>query len=218
MAGRTATEELELTQVGGNGDGEAGDRGPDGNGGGEASPAAPAGIYVTGVWLALASILMFFTALASSFVVRKGLSNDWVAFPLPGILWANTAVLVVSSATLERARRRLARQALNDFRAWWGLSTALGLLFLVGQLVAWRELRAAGVYVSTNPSSSFFYLLTGTHGLHLLGGVLALLYVGVRERRDALRVSRETAVAATSIYWHFLGGLWIALFLLLYLG
>lgn len=219
MTGKTAIEELEPPQLGQAGGGSATGRGsPEGGDGGPVPRGTPQGTYVTGIWLALASILMFFTALVSSFVVRKGLSNDWVAFPLPSILWANTAVLVASSATLERARRLLARQALNDFRGWWGVTTALGLLFLVGQLVAWRELRAAEIYLSTNPSSSFFYLLTGTHGLHLLGGVLALLYVGVRERQESLRVSRETAVAATSIYWHFLGGLWIVLFLLLYLG
>lgn len=221
MTGKTAIEELEPPQLqkagGGSGPGK---QGPGGDGGdGRPVPrGTPQGIYVTGIWLALASILMFFTALVSSFVVRKGLSNDWVAFEWPRILWANTAVLVASSLTVERARRLLGRGALAGFRLWWGATTVLGLFFLAGQLIAWQELAAAGVYLATNPSSSFFYLLTGTHGLHLLGGVLALLYVGARERRESLRVSRETAVTATSIYWHFLGGLWIVLFLLLYLG
>ncbi len=217
MAGKAATEELDLTEVGG---GRGGFDAPsgrgDGDGGGAPGRAGmPQGIYVTGIWLALASIVMFFTALTSSFIVRKGLSNDWVAFPLPRILWANTAVLLASSATLERARRLLRRQNSPGFRRWWGMTTGLGLLFLAGQLVAWRQLATAGVYVATNPSSSFFYLLTGAHGVHLLGGLLALYYAGFRGLE---RARRQTAANATGIYWHFMGGLWVILFLLLSTG
>ena len=215
MATKTATDELELLDVGGPGGfGPEGFGHPGGGGGG----AVPQRIYVTGIWLALASILMFFTALTSSFLVRKGLANDWVPFALPRILWGNTAVLLLSSVSVERARRRLGQRAVGEFRRWWGLTTALGLVFLAGQLVAWRQLAAAGVYLASNPSSSFFYLLTGAHGAHLLGGVLALFYVGFRKSAAEGRLSQQTAVTVVSIYWHFLGGLWVYLFLLLHWG
>lgn len=221
MAGKTATEELELIDVGGDEGGfPPGDLGPNGDAGGSA--ALPQRIYLTGIWLALASILMFFMALTSSYIVRKGLSTDWVALPLPPILWLNTVVLLVSSLTIERARRSLARHLVGDFHRWWGITTALGGMFLAGQLVAWRQLAAAGVYLSTNPSSSFFYLLTGTHGAHLLGGIVALVYVGFRGRREDVRPgtrpSPHTVATMTSVYWHFLDGLWVFLFLLLLLG
>jgi cytochrome c oxidase subunit 3 len=211
MTGKAATEELEALDVGGTGGGgdwawEPG--GPDGS-------AAPQRVYLTGICLALASIVMFFAALASAYLVRQGISTDWVPIKLPAILWGNTVVLLASSATLERARRLLAEGRPGGFRRWWGLTTVLGLLFLAGQFVAWTELRAAGVYLATNPSSSFFYVLTGAHGLHLLGGVAALLYLARRDESREHRAGLQTAAAAASVYWHFLGAVWICVFLLL---
>ncbi|MGH9862919.1 MAG: cytochrome c oxidase subunit 3 [Candidatus Acidiferrales bacterium] len=217
MTAKTATEELELTDVGHD------EHGPDeprsgGNGGGAALPAMPQHAYLTGIILALAAITMFFLALTSSFIVRKGLADDWVAFPLPPILWLNTALLLASSVSLERARRELRRGERGRFQRWWALTTALGLGFLAGQLIAWQQLAAAGVYLASNPSSSFFYVLTGSHGLHLLGGVIALSVVGFRPRREDARLSQTTAARVAGVYWHFMGGLWVYLLLLLLLG
>ncbi len=221
MTPRATTEEVELIEVGG------GDRGPvsaefrPGRGGdGGAAPFFPQRIYISGIVLALAAMLMFFMALASAYVVRKGLSGDWIPLGLPRILWFNTAVIIVSSLTIERARRLLAPQAagLRDFRGWWGLTTALGVAFLVGQLFAWRQLAAAGIYLATNPSSSFFYLITTAHGIHLLGGLVALSVVGFRSWPAEARVNHGTAVTVSAIYWHFLGALWVFLFLLLLVG
>jgi len=211
MAGRAATEELELIEVGGAGGADRGDGGwgPDEGG----APAPPQRVYLTGIWLALASILMFFTALVSAYVVRQGISTDWAPFPLPGILWGNTLVLLASSVTLERARRLMGRGDEDAFRRWWLGTTVLGLLFLVGQVVAWGQLASAGVYLASNPSSSFFYVLTTAHGLHLLGGIAALLYIGFR--KELQRASVATATTAAAAYWHFLGGLWVLLFGLL---
>jgi cytochrome c oxidase subunit III len=105
----------------------------------------------------------------------------------------------------------------EGFRRWWAITTALGALFLVGQFAAWRQLAAQGVFLVTNPSSSFFYLLTALHGLHLLGGIVALLYVTYRPWQRS-RITQSTAADLVSIYWHFMDGLWIFLFALLYLG
>lgn len=190
-------------------------------GGGEGfgrTPGRSPETYVTGIWIALASILMFFLALTSSFIVRKGMGQDWQPFELPRTLWATTALLLASSVTLERARRALVAGGRATYRRWWTLTTMLGVFFLSGQLVAWSQLWAAGVFLATNPSSSFFYLLTGTHGLHLLGGLIALSYVGARSRRPEPWPAERPAVTATAIYWHFLGVLWVLLFLLLKLG
>lgn len=213
---KTATEELELIGLGGGHRG-AREGSPGSPGGGSHPSALTPRVYVTGIWLALAPILMFFAALTSSLIVRKGLSDDWASFPLPGILWGNTAVLLASSLTLERARWFTGRDLASGFRRWWTVTTLLGILFLAGQLVAWRQLAAAGVFLATNPSSSFFYVLTATHGAHLLGGVVALLYVGVRAEQASWS-RRSAATTAASIYWHFLSGLWVFIFLLLYLG
>src|SRR5208337_1911791 len=108
-------------------------------------------------------------------------SNRWVPLHLPWLIWVNTALLLLSSAVIELARRRLALGELPQFRRLWLAATTLGVLFLVGQLAAWRQLVLAGFYVATNQASSFFYIFTGLHGLHLLGGICALLYVAFRK-------------------------------------
>jgi cytochrome c oxidase subunit III len=192
--------------------------GPGADGGdGGGLPHYPARLYVTGLTMGLAAILMFFMALTSAYVVRKGLGNDWRSLALPPVLWINTLILLASSATIYRARRRLARLDLSGFRHWWGVTVSLGLLFLLGQLLAWRQLVHQGVYLATNPSSSFFYVLTAAHGAHLLGGIVVLLLVGLRPWRRA-RMTRSTAAELASIYWHFMDGLWVFIFLLLHLG
>jgi cytochrome c oxidase subunit 3 len=91
------------------------------------------------------------------------------------------------------------------------------VLFLAGQFIAWRQLAREGVFLVTNPSSSFFYVLTAAHGLHLLGGILALVYVSRRNWQRA-RITQATATDVASIYWHCMDGLWVFLFALLYLG
>ena len=175
-------------------------------------------MYLTGVSVMLAAVLMFFMALASSYIVRKGTGLDWQPIDMPRILWLNTAVLVLSSITIEVARRKLAgADDVGEFRNWWAVTTALGTLFLSGQIVAWRELADQGLFLATNPSSSFFYLLTASHGAHLLVGLAALLYVALRAGRNTWR-RRAIAAEGVAIYWHFLDGLWVFLLLLLNFG
>ncbi len=214
----TLTDELGLLHSGKGGGTRPPAGGDDDGGSGHGERArVPRRAYFTGVSLGLAAILMFFMALTSSYIVRKGLGGDWQTVRLPRILWLNTLVLLASSATIEVARRKLAAGATEAFRRWWALTTGLGLAFLLGQVTAWRQLAAAGVYLASNPASSFFYVLTAAHGAHLLGGIVALLYVAFRAWERS-RMTQGTAAELTSIYWHFMDGLWVFLFLLLYLG
>ncbi len=218
MPGAIVTDELELTRSGGTGPGK-GENTPGGGGGGGddsfGSGEVPQRTYVTGMTVALGGILMFFMGLVSAFIVRKGLSNDWLPLAVPRILWLNTLILMASSVTLARSRARFAGADLEGFRHWWNVTTALGILFLAGQLIAWRQLVAGGVYLSSNPSSSFFYVFTAAHGLHLLGGIVALLAVALRPTK---RLTRGTATEVVSMYWHFMDGLWVFIFLLFLLG
>jgi cytochrome c oxidase subunit 3 len=167
------------------------------------------------MWMGIAGIVMIFAAFTSALVVRRGLSTDWVPTALPHILFLNTAVLVFSSLTLELSRRSLRARRSSEFARWLYLTVALGLAFVGGQLEAWKELASRGVYLSTNPSSSFFYLLTAAHGIHLLGGIIALLVLGFRTQKLAAIPKKRVAVEVTSIYWHFMDGLWIYLLILL---
>jgi cytochrome c oxidase subunit 3 len=187
-----------------------------GNGGGSGSDSpGRQRAYVTGMTVALGGILMFFMALVSAYIVRKGAGTDWRALIVPRILWVNTAILIISSFTLSRSRRDFLRDELQGFRHWWYVTTALGFLFLIGQLIAWRQLNAAGVYLASNPSSSFFYVFTAAHGLHILGGLGALLAVAFHKGR---RLTLATSSNVVAMYWHFMDGLWVFLFLLLTLG
>ncbi|MFY9529612.1 MAG: cytochrome c oxidase subunit 3 [Candidatus Acidiferrales bacterium] len=219
MPGATVTEELELIDSGGPAGPGKGGHSPGGGGGGGDEGAGespvPQRTYITGMTVALAGILMFFMALVSAYIVRKGLSNDWRSLAVPRILWLNTLILMVSSVTLARSRKNLGRADEDGFRHWWNVTTVLGLLFLAGQLIAWRQLVRAGVFLATNPSSSFFYVFTAAHGLHLLGGVIALLLVALRPTK---RLTRGTATEVVGMYWHFMDGLWVFIFLLLILG
>jgi cytochrome c oxidase subunit 3 len=192
-----------------------------GNAGGDRTPergrSSPKK-YSTAIVLAMLSILMFFMALTAAFVVlRINNLHTWSAVRLPWILWVNTVVLLASSATLELARRKLQVHSLRGFKQRWALTTILGMIFLTGQVIAWRHLAAEGVYMASRLSSSFFYVFTALHAVHLIGGICALLYVALRNF-EAAHVSRLVAAQVTSYYWHFMDGLWLFLLALLYFG
>ena len=200
--------------------------------------------YRIGMFFALTAVVMLFVSFTSAYIVRQGVGTwsdasaryvtDWQPISLPPILWINTVILLLSSFTLAMAQRRLARKLkaaprggtspvaesvliVNGQRSipWLGITFVLGAGFLVGQLLAWEQLRHLGIFVSTNPSSSFFYVLTATHALHLAGGVLALGYVVFHAVRMARGWERRTALDVTAIYWHFMDALWIYIFFLL---
>jgi cytochrome c oxidase subunit 3 len=174
----------------------------------------------TGIWVGLAAITMSFAAFTSALVVRQGSGMDWRHISLPPILYLNTLVLLASGVTLEVARRRVARYARGISSeiaipmSWLCLTLSLGLLFVAGQYVAWLRLRAAGLYLSTNPTSSFFYVLTAVHALHVTGGLGGLINVISKLIRSVLR---RSTLDATSYYWHFMGILWLYLLLLLWM-
>ncbi len=174
----------------------------------------------TGIWVTLAAISMSFAAFTSALIVRQGASLDWHHITLPSVLYWNTLVLLVSSVTLEVARRRIAAFMTgvgNSGRRpgfWLYVTSFLGLVFVIGQYAAWLTLRSEGLYLATNPNSSFFYLLTAVHGLHVLGGLVGLIYV-IRKLHRA--VLRRTTLDSFSYYWHFMGILWVYLLLLLWI-
>ncbi len=169
----------------------------------------------TGLLVLLAATGMVFAAFTSAFVIRRA-AEDWISMPKPPILLVNTAVLLLSSFVLDFSRRALRNRNRGRFNLWWSIATALGILFLVGQAMAWRQLAAEGIFVASNPSSSFFYLLTAAHAFHLLGGVAALVYVDVQALRLQLGPAKRTAIDVTAIYWHFLDVLWLYLMALFY--
>lgn len=192
-----------------------------------------------GMGVAVAGIVMIFVSFTSAYVVRQGLPTldprtntlvrDWAPVRLPALLLVNTCVLLLSSLTMALARRQVAGEAaLTDGGSilevsaesgqkisWLALTVVLGLSFLTLQWMAWRELGAGGFYVATSPSSSFVYLLTGMHGVHLIGGVVALLVAGAAAVLRRPVSSRLVLVDVTGWYWHFMALLWIYILCLL---
>jgi len=181
-----------------------------------------------GMAFALAGISMLFIGLTSAYVVREGLGGDWQPIPMPRILLLSTAILLASSVTIERARRS---PDSPGTLGWLSLTLALGLAFLGGQLAAWRTLFAQGLFLDSSPHSSFFYVLTGAHGLHIAGGLLALAFVvsNVWGGSRPLAVAgfpgsvhylpparRARWIESTALYWHFMDGLWVYLLALLF--
>jgi cytochrome c oxidase subunit III len=175
--------------------------------------------FRTGMWVAIASVVMLFTALTSAYIVRAAGAADWTPIAIPKLLWVSTAVIVISSFSFEFARTALKKGDQQTYGRMLMVTVILGLGFLVVQVLAWRQLVSQGVYLSSNPYGSFFYLLTALHGLHLLGGVFALDYLLLHAWRkrtpEQIGARRNAAVGAVAIYWHFMAGLWIYLFLLL---
>ena len=164
----------------------------------------------TGVWVGIAAIVLMVAAFTGALVVRRT-QSDWIHFRLPPIIYVNTLVLLVSSAALERAR---GGAGAAPQRRWLSITLGLGVLFVVGQVLAWSNLVAQGLFLATSPSSAFFYVLTALHGVHLLGGVAALAYVLGRARHGP-GSGAAGALDAASLYWHFLAVLWLYLLLLL---
>jgi cytochrome c oxidase subunit 3 len=186
------------------------------HGGSPTGPGASRRASLFGLYLMLVSSSMVFLALLAAFIMRRVIASDWVSMPKPHILWWNTAALLASSAMLEKARRRLQASDRVGFNWWWTAATALGILFLVGQALAWQELRNSGLFIASNPATSFFYILTATHAAHVLGAIAAVVYVDVEALRFTLGPAKRTVVDASAIFWHFLDGMWLCLMLLFY--
>jgi len=197
--------------------------------------------YRLGLMLALSSVVMLFISFTTAYVVRKAgavwdpARNDyvsnWVPLALPvRILLGNTLILFLSSVTLEIARRRAAEDVAlapiagipgvrvdeNHALPWLWTTILLGFSFLAGQVYAWQVLEQSNIRFASDAASSFFFILTGVHAVHLLGGILALLYAGVTHWLHKPPETRRIVIDVTAWYWHFMGALWLYIFGLLY--
>lgn len=190
-------------------------RGWGGDGPSDGPGASRRASFILLVLLVIATTVVFLAFIAA-LLMRRSIASDWVSTPKPLVLWWNTAVLLASSGCLEKARRTLRAGNRSQFNLWWTIATGLGVLFLLGQALAWRQLKAEGLYIASNPSTSFFYILTAAHAAHLLGGITALIYVDVQALRFSLGPGKRTAVDMSAIFWHFLDGLWLLLMAVFY--
>lgn len=160
------------------------------------------------LWWLMGVIAMFFALTLVAYVMRMAL-DDWHPLPSIGALWLNTGLLAGACIVMQSSAYQARRGELARSRRDWRVAGLLALAFLVGQLWVWRELIARRYGVAANPANSFFYLLTGLHGLHLLGGLVAWAWLA---RRRMSHATRAHWLRLTAQYWHFLFALWIVLF------
>jgi cytochrome c oxidase subunit 3 len=170
-----------------------------------------------GVWILLTAIIMLFAGLSSAYIVLRGVPA-WQRIALPSLLWVNTAVLLLSSVAIDISRRAVRRNDAQSMKRWLVTGGVLGLAFLVGQVAAWKQLLNAGVYLPSTLQSGFFYILTGLHGLHLFGGVVALAFVLFKAVKNHLTAFNYEPLKLCALYWHVMDALWVYLFLLLLLS
>jgi len=192
------------------------DRGGDGDFG-DSGSSFPLTKGQIGTWVLLTAIIMLFAGLSSAYIVLRGVPS-WQNIDLPLVLWPNTAILLMSSLAVEISKRAIRRNDVQSMKRWLVAGGVLGFGFLVGQLAAWRQLVSAGVYLPSTQQSSFFYILTGLHGLHLLGGIVALGIVLVIALKNRLSAFRYEPLRLAATYWHVMDAIWIYLFLMLLLS
>jgi cytochrome c oxidase subunit 3 len=196
-----------------------------GGGGGDDGGQDGDGRYVPGAGLLamrflLVSVTALFATIGVAYRARAGLPSHWQHIHVPRLLWLSTALILTSSWTLEMARGAFDRKDNRRYAKWLVVTVSIGLAFLTSQLLALRELVSQGIYLRHNPHSSLFYVVTGAHGLHLLGGTIALSFLLIRAtwRPEVVLFDfrrQHARVAVSALYWHFLTVIWLVLFLCL---
>lgn len=170
-------------------------------------------IAKVGLGIFLAVVGALFTLLISAYLGRMG-GADWWGIPIPGLLWVNTAALAASSLALQWAKTEVRPDHRDRLNAALMTAFATAVFFVAGQFLAWRQLISAGYILADNPSNSFFYMITGLHGLHILGGLFVLGRTAIRARSEPLSARMRLSAELCAIYWHFMLVVWLVLFAL----
>ncbi len=169
-----------------------------------------------GMWLFLASVMMLFMSLTSAYIVRQAEGN-WVFFELPSLFYLTSIIIIGSSVSMQWAFFAAKKDNQEMTKTMVLITTILGLLFLIGQFFGWKQLVAGSIYLVGNPSGSFLYILTGLHALHIISAIVFLLIVLISAFKGRIHSKNMAQVEMCTTYWHFLGGLWLYLFIFLLL-
>jgi cytochrome c oxidase subunit 3 len=169
------------------------------------------------LWLFIVTVVMIFASMTSAYIVRQAEGN-WLEFDLPNVFWYTSAVVIVSSFTLHWGYISAKRDNLDQLKTALAITVVLGLVFLVGQWYSWVALVDRDVYFVGNPAGSFLYVFTGLHALHLISGVIFLIIVLISSLKYEVHSKRMAQMEMCVTYWHFLGGLWLYLFMFLMLN
>ncbi|OEK05299.1 cytochrome c oxidase subunit 3 [Roseivirga misakiensis] len=169
------------------------------------------------MWLFIVTVVMIFAAFTSAHIVRQA-DGDWLIYDIPQMLWYTSAIILVSSVTMQWAYLAAKKDKLEQVKLALSLTMILGIAFIYGQFQAWGQLVDAGVFFVGNPGGSFIYVFTGLHVLHLVSGILYLLYMLIASFKYKVHSKNMLNMDMSTTFWHFLGGLWIYLFIFLLLN
>ena len=169
------------------------------------------------LWLFLVTVVMIFAALTSAYIVRQAEGN-WLEYELPEIFWYTSGIVILSSIALQVAYYSAKKDNFVGLRLGMVLTVLLGIGFLIGQWYSWVALVDREVFFVGNPAGSFLYVFTGLHAVHLISGVIFLIIVLILTFRDKVHSQALNTLEMATTYWHFLGGLWLYLFLFLLLN
>jgi cytochrome c oxidase subunit 3 len=168
------------------------------------------------LWVFLGSVVMLFASITSAYIVRRA-DGNWTIFELPSLFWMTTVVILLSSVTMQWSYVAAKKDNLSTTRLMVVLTLALGFVFLIGQFYGWKELVFDKVYLVGNPAGSFVYILTGLHGIHIVSALVFLVILLIKVQRGKVHSKRLLSIEMCATYWHFLGGLWLYLFVFLLL-
>ncbi|MEC7752391.1 MAG: cytochrome c oxidase subunit 3 [Bacteroidota bacterium] len=169
------------------------------------------------LWLFIVTVVMIFAAFTSAHIVRQA-DGDWLIYDLPTMLWYTSAIILLSSVFMQWAYMAAKKDKLEQVKLALAITTVLGILFLVGQVKAWGQLVDNNIYFNGNPAGSFLYVFTFVHALHLVSGVIYLIYMLISSYKYKVHAKNMLNMEMCSTWWHFLGGLWIYLFIFLLLN
>jgi cytochrome c oxidase subunit 3 len=169
--------------------------------------------HLFALYAAMASILMMFAAFTSAYVVRQAVGN-WQEYTVPDIFYTSTAILLMSSVMLHLSYRGFKKGRAVQYKGLLSVTLVLGVIFVVLQYYGWQGLYQIGVPLDGNPSGSFFYVISGVHAVHVLGGIAAMLVAMYHAFSMKFQVTekRKNRFALVVQYWHFVDLLWLYLF------
>lgn len=204
---------------GGHKPGGPGSNGPNDDKAADNSRFIPAKSRLLTGFLLLVVAMTFGGLMAAYIVLATNRALEWQPFELPIQVWISTVLIIVSSITYHFAKTKLDHGERSLAKMWFMITTVLGAAFISSQILSWLELTKRGFYMQGNPYAGFFYILTAVHAVHVLGGIVALGSVLLRVwhpiRNEEAILKRNSITQVVGWYWHFMGGIWIVLFLLL---
>lgn len=165
------------------------------------------------MWMGMASMFMVFAGFTSAFLLQKGTRADWANIQLPVAFWISTVVILLSSYTMHKSVALFKERSMQQYKRYISLTLVLGILFMLLQVVGFYQLLNAKILLDKGVAGAFLYIISGTHLLHMLAGVIALLIVYLTAFKKNVKIYSSLSHEVIALFWHFVDVLWVYLFI-----